>query len=82
MAKGWATGAGVRGAPQRRKPGAEPANPNDVVQLLVRVPAHLRTKIRTNAAVLGVSLSAYTEQVFADLPALQPTDQLPLSESA
>lgn len=73
---------GVRGKPQRRRPPDEPSNPNELVQLGIRIPARLRAKARRNAAAAGLSLAVYIEQLLDQAPALEAPNPLPLAESA
>jgi len=72
----------VRGKRQNKRVQPEPANPNELVRLAVRVPAHLRTKAQRNAVALDMSLAGYVEQLLAAAPALATPDPLPLAESA
>lgn len=72
----------TRGARQRR-PTVEVDNPEQLVRIMVRVPARLRVKAHAAAAALNISTTAYVEQLLEAAPDPAPAkDLLPLAESA
>lgn len=71
-----------RGQRQRR-PTVEVANPEQLVQISLRVPARLRAKANAAAAALNISTTVYLEQLIEAAPMPEPIESpLPLAESA
>ncbi len=72
----------TRGTPQRRAADVRD-NPEELVGLLVRVPARLRAKARAAAAASGVSTAVFVEQWLEQLEVPEHAQNLlPLAESA
>lgn len=74
----------TRGSRQaQRRALAQAEDPEQLVQLLVRVPARLRSKAHTVAAALNMSTAAYLEQLLEQAPMPEPAQEpLPLGETA
>jgi len=71
-----------RGQRQRRAL-AQVANPEQIVEIKVRIPARLRSKAHTHAAALNISAAAYLEQLLEAAPMPEPIQpSLPLAQSA
>jgi len=71
-----------RGQRQRRVL-AQVTNPEQIVEIKVRVPARLRSKTHANAASLNISAAVYIEQLLEQAPVLELSQvPLPLAESA
>lgn len=73
----------TRGSRQfQRRAVARAENPEQLVQMNVRIPDRLRAKAREAAATLGISTNAYLEQLLEQAPMPDAQGSLPLAESA
>lgn len=74
----------ARGERQRqRRTLAQVDDPEQIVALIVRIPARLRSKAHAAAAALNMSTTAYVEQLLEQAPAPEAAqDPLPLAETA
>jgi len=71
-----------RGQHQRRAL-AQVADPEQIVEIKVRIPARLRSKAHTHAAALNISAAAYLERLLEAAPTPEPIQpSLPLAQSA
>lgn len=76
-------GTGARRGARQRRALASTADPDQMVELKVRVPSRLRSKVHAAAAALDVSASAYLEQLLEQAPMPEAMQEpLPLAETA